>query len=244
MLVRTPGLAILLATVLAACSPPQKQPPADPASAPATPVTTPTQAPNLPDGEASIPTMISCEAQIGAGPAKVLVDRCRSVSPATRPPCNAANSCALIRDEIARSCSLFGADADRTPGCDTAPTSAEAAADVVRRYYEAIAARDYATAYSQWGDDGKHSGQTYESFAAGFARTRSVTPTIGTASDIEGAAGSLYVTVPITLDAVQNDGTRQHFTGEYVIRRVNNVDGASAEQLRWHIGSASLQPVK
>lgn len=242
MLVRTPGLAIFLVAVLAACSPSPKETPTAPASDPARPVTTPAQ-PSAAD-EPTIPTMISCEAQIGAGRAKALVDQCRSVSPATRPPCNAANSCALIRDEITRSCNLFGDDAVGTPGCDGNPFSANAAADVVRRYYEAIAARDYATAYSQWGDDGKHSGQTYESFAAGFARTRSVTATIGTASDIEGAAGSLYVTVPITLDAVQNDGTRQHFTGEYVIRRVNNVDGASAEQLRWHIGSASLQPVK
>ncbi len=31
--------------------------------------------------------------------------------PATRPPCNAANSCALIQEEITRDCAFLGKDA-------------------------------------------------------------------------------------------------------------------------------------
>lgn len=49
----------------------------------------------------------SCEGQIGARAAKVLVDDCRNVSPATHPPCNAANSCDMVIGEIVRSCTLF-----------------------------------------------------------------------------------------------------------------------------------------
>ena len=50
----------------------------------------------------------SCEKAIGKKEAKKLVDECLQVSPATHPPCNAANSCALIKDEIKRSCDLIG----------------------------------------------------------------------------------------------------------------------------------------
>ena len=49
--------------------------------------------------------------------------------------------------------------------------------------------------------------------------------------------------MPVKVDAVLKDGKRQRFTGRYVVRRVNNVDGASADQRRWHIDSAQLKPV-
>lgn len=54
---------------------------------------------------------VSCTSTIGAAKAKVLVQRCLDVSPATRPPCNAANSCAMIEEEIARGCGFLGKDA-------------------------------------------------------------------------------------------------------------------------------------
>src|SRR5262249_1036490 len=38
----------------------------------------------------------SCTSEVGARQANVYVTQCREVSPATRPPCNAANACALI----------------------------------------------------------------------------------------------------------------------------------------------------
>ena len=44
----------------------------------------------------------TCTKEVGATAAQDLVNRCRNVSPATHPPCNAANSCALIRAEISR----------------------------------------------------------------------------------------------------------------------------------------------
>lgn len=53
----------------------------------------------------------SCTAEVGRKEAAILVQRCTEISPATRPPCNATNSCALIRDEIKRGCDLAGSDA-------------------------------------------------------------------------------------------------------------------------------------
>jgi hypothetical protein len=125
-------------------------------------------------------------------------------------------------------------------GCDVEPRSGQAAADVVRRYYAAINARDYATAWSQWGEDGRP-GQTFDAFVAGFAHTRSTRVAIGKLEPAEGAAGSIYQSVPVTVEARLDDGARQRFSGAYVVRRVNGVDGATAAQLRWHIASARLQ---
>jgi len=56
----------------------------------------------------------SCRAELGALKSATLVDRCTEVSPATHPPCNADNPCALIISEIKRGCGLFAKDS--TPG--------------------------------------------------------------------------------------------------------------------------------
>lgn len=50
----------------------------------------------------------ACRAEIGEDAAQELVDQCLEVTPATHPPCNADNACALIQDEIARGCEMLG----------------------------------------------------------------------------------------------------------------------------------------
>ncbi|SEQ91355.1 hypothetical protein [Sphingobium sp. YR768] len=201
------------------------------------PMRTPTAA-----AETQAARPLSCAAEIGSAAAAKRVKLCRDVSPATRPPCNAANSCAMIEDEIARSCALFDGDGPPMAGCTPAPKSMEAAAAMVLRYYSAINARDYGTAWSQWGEDGRP-GQTLAQFEAGFTHTRSTRVTIGKLEPGDGGAGSIYQTVPVTVDSQLEDGTRQRFVGDYVVRRVNDVDGASPAQLRWHIGQAKLKAV-
>jgi ornithine carbamoyltransferase len=49
-----------------------------------------------------------------------------------------------------------------------------------------------------------------------------------------------YATVPVIIDAVTRDGTKQRFTGTYTLRRAM-VDGATPEQRRWRIYSARLR---
>lgn len=51
----------------------------------------------------------SCLQDTGEERATRLVDQCLEISPATHPPCSSANPCALIVDEIRRSCALLGA---------------------------------------------------------------------------------------------------------------------------------------
>lgn len=58
----------------------------------------------------------SCLTTAGAVRANELVRRCLKVSPATHSPCNADNSCSMIRNEIKRGCDLLGSGAP--PFCE------------------------------------------------------------------------------------------------------------------------------
>jgi hypothetical protein len=116
---------------------------------------------------------------------------------------------------------------------DTAPAS------VVRRYYAAIDAGKYEEAYALWSRGGAASGKTLDEFKSGFTATRSVRATVTDSVRLEGAAGSQFATVPVTVDATLKTGATQHFTGEYTMRR-SMVDGATAAQRTWHIYAARL----
>jgi hypothetical protein len=112
--------------------------------------------------------------------------------------------------------------------------------DVIRGYYTAIRDRDFRRAYEMWAEGGTASGQTLEQFAAGFARTARVEVEIVGPERTEGAAGSIYAEVDVVVRARTTDGEDQRFEGTYTLRRVNDVPGATPEQLRWHIQSANL----
>ena len=114
---------------------------------------------------------------------------------------------------------------------------------IVRDYYAAIAAGDFSRAYGLWSDGGRSSGQTPEQFAAGFADTAEVEVLPGEPGAIEGAAGSRYVEIPVSVSATRRDGSVHKYIGSYVLRRAV-VDGASAEQRAWRIGSAELREVR
>ncbi|WP_062297554.1 hypothetical protein [Nostoc piscinale] len=118
------------------------------------------------------------------------------------------------------------------------------AVQVIHDYYDAIARQDYKQAYLAWDGDGAASKQSYEEFQQGFANTASVAEEVGKPGSIEGAAGSLYIEIPVTVTAVTTNGTPQRFHGSYVLRRVNNVPGSTQKQRQWHIYSAKISPEK
>lgn len=105
-------IALLAATALVVgCGQPAETPAAEPATEDAPPPIMPADAPPQEEVEpatvASAPAIAevgSCRDAIGEAASARLVQRCIAVSPATRPPCNAANPCALIQGEIDRSC--------------------------------------------------------------------------------------------------------------------------------------------
>ena len=101
---------------------------------------------------------------------------------------------------------------------------------------KAISLKDWDAAYAYWGDHGARSGLSREAHAAQWAALTRPDLEIGKGT-IEGAAGSSFYTVPVTVI----DGKRR-IRGEVVLRRVNDVPGATDEQLRWHIVSSTLKP--
>jgi hypothetical protein len=122
------------------------------------------------------------------------------------------------------------------------PETPAAAAQVVRDYYAAIDARDFARAYRSWSGDGQASGQTLADVEAGFADTSQVQAQVGPPGPIGAAAGSRYVEIPVDVTASTSDGAQQHFQGSLTLRRAV-VDGASPEQRQWHISAATVAEV-
>lgn len=116
------------------------------------------------------------------------------------------------------------------------PSTARDPAQVLQDWAKAVEARDWSLVRAFWGDHGERSGLSVIAFAAKWRKLRQPEVTIGK-GDSEGGAGSLYYTAPLRI----SDGPRI-LAGEIVIRRVNDVDGATAEQLRWHIESTSIEP--
>jgi hypothetical protein len=64
----------------------------------------------------------SCARQLGVQPAAALVAQCVKVSPATHPPCNAVNSCAMVVGEIERGCNLLEGESYAPAFCKVADT--------------------------------------------------------------------------------------------------------------------------
>lgn len=121
--------------------------------------------------------------------------------------------------------------------------AAQEAIGLVRDYYAAINARNYAQAFALWSDGGRATGQSPQQFADGFARTNGVSVEVMAPGRIDAAAGSRTIEVPVALSTTQEDGSQRKYVGVYTLRRAV-VDDASAEQRAWRIASADLREVR
>ncbi|MDQ7813829.1 hypothetical protein [Brevundimonas sp.] len=117
-------VALLTVTALvAACQQPAETTAAEPAAADAPAPVMPADAPPQEEVDPAVIAATpagepgSCLAEIGPAASARLVERCIMVSPATHPPCNAANPCEMIQGEIDRACEMFPADASRPAEC-------------------------------------------------------------------------------------------------------------------------------
>ncbi|WP_374472844.1 hypothetical protein [Phenylobacterium sp.] len=133
---------------------------------------------------------------------------------------------------------------DRTPVSEApfTPQSAQGAGQVVQTYFALIGTKKYAEAFRLWSDGGRASGQD----EAGFVRAMAAYPQhdaqIGAPGEIEGAAGSLYVEIPVVIYGRNPDGSEFHRSGKAVLRRVNDVPGSTHEQRQWRIVRFDLEP--
>lgn len=133
---------------------------------------------------------------------------------------------------------------DRTPAAERpiADTSPEGAAQVLQSYFASLEAKDYAAAWKLWSDGGKASGQDEKTFADSFANVAEYHAEIGAPGAPEGAAGSIYVEVPIRVYGKTAGGRDFSERGAAALRRVNDVPGATAEQMQWRIYNMGVAP--
>jgi len=115
------------------------------------------------------------------------------------------------------------------------PDSAQGAGDVMQHYFAYLESGRYSQAYALWSDAGKASKLTAEQFAQSNAIFDEVHGEVYAPGQVEGAAGSLYVTVPVKLYGKVTPGGDFERKGVATLRRVNDVPGSTEEQRRWHI---------
>jgi len=113
---------------------------------------------------------------------------------------------------------------DRPPTEDRSDPIATLAA-----YFGAINSKDFRSAYRVW----ESPPSSYEQFARGFADTVRVRFLIEPAT-AEGAAGSVYVSLPTIVISTTRGGNERVFAGCYVMRRSNVRDRG------WHIYRADV----
>jgi hypothetical protein len=123
---------------------------------------------------------------------------------------------------------------DRTPLPEPSgpidPKSAEAAGQVVQSFGALIEQRRWAEAEALWDDSG-----TATQFTANLKRYPEAHLEIGAPGEPEGAAGSIYVTVPVVFYGKQTGGDDFRRAADIILRRVNDVPGSTEAQRRWHI---------
>jgi hypothetical protein len=106
-------------------------------------------------------------------------------------------------------------------------------ARVLRFYAAALEARQWAAAARAWAPG---MGVTAATLRAAYDRPEAPRLEIGKGM-IEGAAGSLFYEAPVELRFGAGAPPER---GTLVLRRVNDVDGATAAQRRWHIERSTI----
>jgi hypothetical protein len=128
-------------------------------------------------------------------------------------------------------------------GCATEPrgqTPAQAVA-VVTDYYRAINAHDYARAYAYWDAGGAASGRSFDEFKRSFAGPCDTQVKVGTPTPIEGAAGSRFITIPVTETQCAAIGDALLVTQRSYDLRYSAVEGATRAQRHWHLYRVQLE---
>jgi len=110
------------------------------------------------------------------------------------------------------------------------PNSVEAAGQVVQSYGALIEQQRWPEANALWGSPAAAATLQTE-----LVRLTEVHLTIGDLGEPEGAAGSIYVSMPVIFYGDAKDGQPFRRPADVILRRVNDVPGSTDAQRRWHI---------
>jgi len=117
------------------------------------------------------------------------------------------------------------------------PESVEAAGQVVQSYGALIEQKRWAEANALWGS----ADAAVRFQVSAFADAADVHLGIGNLSEPEGAAGSIYVTMPVIFYGDGKDGQPFRQSAEVILRRANDVPDSTEMQRRWHIERIDLR---
>ncbi|WP_022682508.1 hypothetical protein [Sphingobium bisphenolivorans] len=118
------------------------------------------------------------------------------------------------------------------------PKTAQGAAEVVQGYYGLLEEKRFNDAQDLWNDNSAVGAEEDVRFAARFRGFKEIHANVGAPGEIEGAAGSLFVTVPVQVyGRIAADGKPWYRLRQVTLRRANDVPGSSEADRRWHIES-------
>lgn len=112
---------------------------------------------------------------------------------------------------------------------------------VVASLFNAINRGAFQDAYGYWEEP--PGGQTEQQFEAGYADTKEVDVAVIPPTFTEGAAGSLYASVPTLLIVTKTDGSTEYFAGCYVTRRTNDGISDDPDAVLWRLYQGNVASV-
>jgi hypothetical protein len=110
------------------------------------------------------------------------------------------------------------------------PKSAEGAGQVVQHYGALIEQKRWTESWKLWSN-----AEAAKEFDRNWRNDSEVHMEIGKPVDSEGAAGSIYITVPTVFYGKTKTGESFRRAADVTLRRVNDVPGSTEAQRRWHI---------
>lgn len=133
---------------------------------------------------------------------------------------------------------------DDYPDLTPAPLTPEAqrttkgAMAVALPWARGIELREFDQSWNLLGPEAKESWSKAD-FNAQFQSLTDLFVTFGPGR-MEGAAGSQFYTLPVSITGQTSKKAARTLRGELVLRRVNDVPGATPDQLNWHAAKLSL----
>ena len=171
-------------------------------------------------------------------PTLLLLAACEQKQPAPTPPSEATVDATdtVTAVEVPSADASIAASSALAAKLDMAALNERRDPERLLRFYtNAIRIGDWKDAARAWSLDAQ---MTPEKLAKEFGGAAGPKVAVGK-GDIEGAAGSLYYEAPLVIDFADGRPSRR---GTIVLRRVNDIPGASEEQLNWRIERTSTLP--
>ncbi|WOI55450.1 hypothetical protein [Palleronia sp. LCG004] len=111
--------------------------------------------------------------------------------------------------------------------------------DVVDAYYSALASGQYARAHAMWSPASPTGAEGIDEFERAMLSYQSVEGHAAGPARLEGAAGTIYAEVPVTVSVVRR-GIPDTRSGTATLRKCDDVPGCTATERRWHLSAIEL----